>query len=292
MESSGVELRAWFARERIVLDGAMGTMLEQSGATRSGLWSAAALLEAPQLVADVHRGYAAAGAEIVRTNTFRTNPRALRRFGIEDRGPELNRVAVELARSVCSSKAGMVVAGSIGPAEDCYEPAQVPSDTELSREHGLMAAWLRDAGVDCAWIETMGTIRESVIAAGAATRCGLAVVCSWILREDGALLGGESLRDALASVSGMNPLAIGVNCVPPAGAARAIPVLRDARLPVVVYAHIGNRAPLPGWALAQSLSPAAYGVWAGACRELGATIVGGCCGTTPEHIRAVASGGE
>src|SRR5262245_30418452 len=108
----------------MLLDGGTGTELLRRGyRTTLPLWSAGALLDRPDLVAAIHADYAKAGAEIVTANTFRTNVRALRKAGLEARAPELNRLAVKLARD----SGAPFVAGSIAPLEDCYRPDLVPS---------------------------------------------------------------------------------------------------------------------------------------------------------------------
>jgi len=272
----------------LVLDGATGTELERRGLdTAAPLWSANALLNAPDVVLAIHREYVEAGAEIVVANTFRTNPRTLQRAGRLADGAALNVMAVELARRA-SGRSGALVAASVAPVEDCYSPERVPSTAALQQEHEQMAIWLQRAGPDLVWIETMNTASEARIAAQAASRAGFAFAVSFVVRENGHLLSGEPLERAVAAIEGLEPLAIGVNCVPARGVAGVLRELRRlTHRPLVAYGHIGNPKPIPGWSYAHDATPEQYADCARAWLELGVTVVGGCCGTTPAHIRAV-----
>lgn len=270
----------------------MGTELERRGvACPAPLWSAAALDSQPAVVRQIHAEYVAAGAGLIVANTFRTNPRTLRAAGLLEQGERLNRVALQLAGEAAGD-ARVWIAASVAPVRDCYRPDLVPRDPELVVEHALTMAWLRSAAqesrLDVVWIETINTVREARAAARAAAAVGFAFAVSLVLREDGALLSGEPLADAVAAVEEFDPVAIGLNCIPPRGITRHLPALREAtRRPIAVYAHINNARPTPGWSFAESASPAEYGVLAARWRALGAAIVGGCCGTRPEHVAAI-----
>jgi S-methylmethionine-dependent homocysteine/selenocysteine methylase len=236
-----------------------------------------------------------AGADIIVANTFRTNPRTLGRVGRLADGAALNRLAVELARRAVTAArphgavaGGVLVAASMGPVEDCYHPERVPAESALRAEHEQMAAWLAAAQPDLVWIETMNTIREAQAAAVAVAGSGLPFAISFVVQESGDLLSGEPLEEAVAAVEPLAPLAIGVNCIPPRGMTAVLPRLRRATTrPLAAYAHIGNPTPIRGWSFSESATPAEYAQSARAWLAFGATIVGGCCGTTPAHIRAV-----
>jgi len=287
---SADELRARLRAGRLVLDGATGTELERRGVSSElPLWSAGALLTAPEVVEAVHRDYVVAGAQIIVANTFRTNPRTLRAAGCFDRGQELNRLAVELARRAAGDR-DVFVAASVAPVEDCYCPERVPSDAELWHEHRQMVTWLAEAAPDFVWIETMNTRREARIAAAAAAEAGLPFVASFVVSECGDLLSGEPLEQAVAAVGEFRPVAVGLNCIPPRGLSALLPRLRRATdLPLIAYAHIANAVPIRGWSYAEDADPAEYAEYARSWVAAGATVVGGCCGTTPAHIRAVAA---
>lgn len=291
-------LRERFERRTQLLDGATGTELTRRGvSTNLPLWSASALIDAPDVVRAIHRDYVNAGAKIIVANTFRTNPRTLRAAGWLERGEELNRKAIALAReaavearpvgSSVNSPSDVLIAASVAPVEDCYRPDLTPSDAELRAEHRQMAEWLVAAAPDLVWIETMGTSREALAAARAARDAGLAFVVSFVTREDGRLLGGDDFAHAVQTIDALAPLAMGVNCVPPDGLTRILPTLSGmTRRPIVAYAHIGNPAPISGWSFSQDISPERYAEHALEWRRRGANIIGGCCGTTPAHIAA------
>jgi len=136
----------------------------------------------------------------------------------------------------------------------------------------------------------MGTIAEARVAADAAARHDLPLAVSFVVQENGALLGGESLRDAIEAIEAFEPLAIGLNCIPPSGVSALLPRLRDATdRPLAAYAHVDNVEPIRGWSFAEQVEPAAYATHVNQWLEAGVGIVGGCCGTTPAHIAEVRS---
>ena len=291
----------------LVLDGATGTELERRGVSAPlPLWSAGALITHPDIVEAIHRDYVAAGADIVVANTFRTCVRTLRAAGMLERGEELNRLAIELARRSTENAAsgpspgrdhrrdagatpqGIWIAASVAPVADCYHPELVPDESELNDEHARMLAWLKAAGPDLVWIETMGTVREARAAARATSKASLSFVVSFVVREDGNLLGGERLEDAVEAVEPFEPLALGLNCIPPDGMTAILPRLQRATArPLVAYAHINNPRPIFGWSYSQTVTPEQYAEHVKRWLDLGVSIIGGCCGTTPDHIRAI-----
>jgi S-methylmethionine-dependent homocysteine/selenocysteine methylase len=287
--------------ELIVLDGAMGTELTRRGVDTSlPLWSAIALDSAPDIVRQIHADYIAAGAHVITTNTFRTNTRALAKAGIESRAAELTRRAVDLAHAAISESRtpGVRVAGSLAPVEDCYTPDLVPEPAALAREHGELARNLAAAGVDLFLVETMNTIREAEAAVAAAAAHGVdkPIWVSFTLAPDDMLLSGETLRDAVGAIARYEPEAVLVNCIPVAQIDGALTRLKaalasaglDARFGA--YGNVGHVDDVVGWTLTHAVSPEDYAVQARGWRALGATIIGGCCGTGPAHVAAVADG--
>jgi len=279
----------------IVLDGAMGSELERRGvSTALPLWSAAALDDAPEVVERIHSEYLAAGAQVITTNTFRTNIRALAKAGIAHRARELTHRAVALARralQTCSAPAGALIAGSIAPVEDCYAPALVPSDAELLAEHTILANNLAEAGVDLLLIETQNTIREAVAALRAARATGKPVWVSFTLNAENQLLSGEPLSEAVRAVLPWQPSAVLVNCIPVAQVAPVVKQLRalvPAHVAIGAYANAGRIDEDGQWTMEGGVLPDDYAKAAREWRALGATIIGGCCGTTPAHIAALA----
>jgi S-methylmethionine-dependent homocysteine/selenocysteine methylase len=302
----------------LVLDGATGTELDRRGVDTSlPLWSARALIVAPDSVRQIHRDYLEAGADILTTNTFRTHRRTLTRAGIGARTRELTRLAVQLARdAIEQSGRAAYLAGSMSPLEDCYSPSLVPPDDELRAEHLEIAQDLAGAGCDLLLVETMNTIREAVIATEAAQSTGLPVCVSFVVGPNGRppdtcparyaaerckgqiaaqvsaepirLLSGESIAAAVKALRELKPDAIMVNCVPLAYIEPALEELRAAWHGAIgLYANVGHADDAVGWTLTDDAQPEIYAQHARRWIEHGARIVGGCCGTSPAHIAAI-----
>ncbi len=291
----------------MLLDGATGTELDRRGVDTSlPLWSARALIVAPEVVQQVHQDYLDAGADILTTNTFRTHRRTLTRAGIGERARALTQLAVQLAReAIEQSGRTAYIAGSMSSLEDCYSPALVPPDDELRTEHLEMARDLAEAGCDLLLVETMNSIREAVIAAECAASTSLPVCVSFVVGPHGrppdqltvkseditapmTLLSGESIAAAVAALADVEPTAIMVNCVPLAHVDHAFDELRVTfNGPIGLYANVGLADDVNGWTLTDDVQPAAYAQHARRWIEQGAAIVGGCCGTSPAHIEAI-----
>ncbi len=276
----------------IVLDGALGTELERRHIPSAlPLWSTHALLEAPWAVRAIHGDHARAGAEILTAGTFRTQQRSLAHAGIPLRARELTQTAVNLARDAASSVSGRVwVAGSAAPLEDCYRPDLAPDETTAQREHEQHAKNLADAGVDLILIETQNTIREARAAARAAAATGLPFLVSFVSWESATLLSGEPLARACDEVLAHGPAALLVNCLPAAAVERCLQVLRATGVPFGAYANLGpplDESGPTGSRRREDLTPDEFATYALTWLAAGAQIVGGCCGTQPEHVRAI-----
>ncbi len=289
----------------LLLDGALGTELERRDVTCTlPLWSAHALLEAPDVVRQIHSEYLRAGAELLTANTFRTQRRTLQRAGLKRQSRELIALAIRLARDAIrehqTSKtqndkkkikpASYLVLGSNPPLEDCFRPDLVPNEKTLTREHTENIESLLEAGADLVLIETMNCIREAVIAAKAAQNLGATVLMSFCATASGTLLSGESLADAIVAVEPYAPSAVLANCLSPSAARACLPVLASRKLPFGIYANnIAIRNSIETLLEIDAIrSPDAYAAEAKIWLEAGARIIGGCCGTTPSHIAKLA----
>jgi S-methylmethionine-dependent homocysteine/selenocysteine methylase len=279
------------AGERLLLDGAVGTELDRRGvATTLPLWSAIGLLEAPDVVRQIHEDYVRAGADVLITNTFRATRRTHAKAGaFEGDVVALNNLAVTLAReATVSAGREILVAGSIAPLEDCYSPWLSPPFGAALAEHHEQAQALRDAGVDFLMVETMPCASEAEAAVIAAREAGLETTVGFVLGNDGRLLSGETLGDAVKRVVQHGVAAVIVNCSPaPVIAAALRELKRLTDLPTGGYANLGTAEPTVGWTADTSVSGEVYARSVAEWLDLGAQIVGGCCGTRPEHIAAV-----
>lgn len=278
----------------MLFDGATGTELERRGARAElPLWSTQGLLEAPELLERIHREYVEAGADLLTACTFRTQERVLARAGLAGRAAELTRSAVEIARHASSPAQRPVrVVGSAPPLEDCYRPELTPDADALMREHAEHARNLAAAGVDEILAESHCTVREACAAARAAREVGLPCRVSFIATAEARLLSGEPLAEAIEAVAG-SCAAVAVNCLPLGDAEACIPVLERVPasfdVPWGIQPNLGAPGATPRARRAHHHTPAELARAADRWIEAGASFLGGCCGTTPQHVAALRS---
>lgn len=265
-----------------ILDAAMGTELSARGvALDAPAWSARAITEAPELIAAIHREYAAAGATLHTANTFRTQPRAL--------GDGWRHAAFEAVRIARESvPREHRVLGSIAPVEDCYRPDRSPGEAARA-EHAALAAVLADAGCDLLLCETFAHPIEARVASEEALRTGLPVWLSLSAGPFGELLTPEDLG-ALARHAGQSGVErVLVNCTAASMMQPYVDVLANLGLPFGVYANAGRIDEGLGWSTASAPAADAYALLASRWVEAGASVVGGCCGTGPSHVEVLAA---
>jgi len=280
----------------LLLDGATGTELDRRGVDISlPLWSARAIVDAPQVLQDVHSEYLAAGATAITANTFRTHRRSLAKAGLGDQAGELTRQAVEIAkRARDEHNSDALVFGSIAPLEDCYRPDLSPDESVCRREHAEMIDHLLEAGVDLLLIETMNNVAEARAAiTEAQQRAPGKWIVSFCLRnegEPGILLSGESVSQLSDELS--EAYAVGVNCTAAHVTAPQVAALREllpGKVRIAAYANIGYADESGNWISTDAINPQRYAQYAMQWIDAGATVVGGCCGTTPQTISAIAA---
>ncbi len=279
----------------LLLDGATGTELDRRGVDITlPLWSARALVEAPRVLQAIHREYISAGAGAITANTFRTHRRSLAKADMGDRAVELTRLAVQIAQTACDDhKSDALVLGSVAPLEDCYQPALAPDEETCRTEHAEMIGTLVSAGVDLLLIETMNTLREARAAAQEAQRLApgkwIISFCTKSQAPAGILLSGESIGDVLGELQ--DAYAVGVNCVAAPSVEAQVRFLRELlpdRVRIIAYANVGYADEAGNWVITDAVEPTRYAQYAQRWLDAGATIIGGCCGTTPATIQAVA----
>ena len=274
----------------ILADGAMGTMLHARGVGFDKCFDELNLTN-PAAVADIHREYIEAGAQLIITNTFGANRFKLKKHGLEDDMAEINRAGVELAkRAVAASFKDVLVAGDIGPLGVRIAPYGRVKPEEARAAFAEQVKALADAGAELIVIETMSDLYEIQEAIKAAKQtCNLPVVASvTFTRDDRTLLGDDpmkvarKLRDAGADV-------LGVNCS--GGPSQLLRILKQMKQAVSDGKFwVKPNAGWPEQVGGRIMYPADadyFGDYALAFREAGASIVGGCCGTTPQHITAM-----
>lgn len=285
----------------LVLDGAMGTMLQRYGLKR-GECSEEVVLKDPDTVRRIHREYLEAGADIITTNTFNATSVSLEKYGLSGRVREIARKAAELARGEADRFGGRYVAGSIGPTS---KSASIATDIEdMSRRSitfdELASAYteeirgLSEGGADLLILETFFDSLNAKAAIYAAqtvaeeTGRSLPIIISATLMSSGRLLSGQTLEAYFTSLAYARPLAVSLNCS--FGAAAMVPYVKqlsDAFPGYCTCAYPNAGLPNADGGYDQSPEEFAAGVEE-FLRGGFVNIVGGCCGTTPDHIRAVA----
>jgi homocysteine S-methyltransferase len=283
------------ARGPILADGAMGTLLYARGVPLDACFDELNLNPAGrQLVGELHRDYLAAGAELIETNTFGANRFKLEPFRLADRVREINLGGARLARDAREvSGQPALVAGSVGPTGRTLAPTGTTDPAEARAAFREQIGALLEGGVDLLLLETFGDLAEMTEAVLAAGEVGdLPIVAQMTFAEDGRTPMGQSPEEVVARLAALGVAVVGANCsVGPQGvfrvverlaaAARAYPALRLAAQPNAGWpTHAGGR-------VIYTATPDYVGGYAGRFLAAGVGLIGGCCGTTPEHTRAL-----
>lgn len=282
-----------FKKEKLYyLAGGTGTEIFRRGfPTKLPLWSAQVLFEKPELLKDIYLDYIKAGADIITTNTFRTQRRTLAKAGLVHETERINRLAVDIAvaaRKESQATRPIYIAGCITTLEDCYRPDLIPSQPELEKEHLEQIELLADTPIDFLLLETFNSIREMAVAAKAAAATGKPFAASFTANANGDILNGDTWSEAIKQLHPCNPIAILVNCVPEKVATKALgKIKQNTTLPFGAYANGSGEADNEnGWKFTDADRINDYLHTCTNWANLGATIIGGCCGTNPEYTRA------
>jgi len=273
----------------LIGDGAMGSLLYDAvGQQRSVDELNSTHSEA---VFRVHQTYVEAGAQIIETNTFSANRHKLSQLGMAERVAELNHRGVKIAREAReAAKHEVLIAGSIGPAGVVRQVRQLPYD-EIQAIFREQAGALEERGVDLFMLETFSDIDELLIAIDAIRSFSrLPVIANVTFSEEGTTFAGRRPQEAWDQLKDKNIQAVGTNCT--LGPQLLLPILRElaqcASLPLSAMPNAGFPQRIGDRTVYPKSSPEYFALFAAEAAELGARIVGGCCGTTPDHIRAMA----
>jgi len=271
----------------IVFDGAMGTILQEKDIPQGSPLEELNLTE-PNKVADVHLSYAEVGVDVVETNTFGANRIKLSRYNLESKMEAINREGVRIAKETVPS---CLVGASIGPLGTLIEPW---GDLSLNEAYSVFKEQIGSAskaGADLIVIETMMYIKEAEVAVLAAKNvCQLPIVCQVTFAENGRTLMGEDPDTVLSALEDLKIDALGANCS--VGPDSLLPVAEKislkAHLPLIFQPNAGQPQ-LKNGRTGYPVLPEQFSDWMEKFVELGVKIIGGCCGTTPAHLKAIVS---
>jgi len=289
--------------EILILDGAIGTELQRRGAPMDSVaWCALATRSHPDLLRRIHLDYIEAGADIITTNTFSTARHVLEAAGLGDEAETINRTAVMLAReAVEESGRDILVAGSMSSTRPLNEPPTRPIGEEVAASYREQATLLKEEGVDVIVAEMMVDIPNASLVLEGAQATGLPVLVGWSasLDDDGRAVPYHSVRQVeppqhsfaglMERGASLGGDVAGIMHSRVEATGPAVDVLSQHwEGPLMAYAETGWFEP-PNWVFADATSPAAYAGVARKWVDLGVTVIGGCCGTTPDHIAELRS---
>ena len=277
------EVKQLLERGLFLLDGAVGTELLRRGCPYDACLEAWAV-EHPEVVRAIHGDYLAAGADVIYTATFGANRLRLTNYGLAGRVTAFNKTLANIARE-CSGP-GCLVAGCIGPTGMVDFSSE--SEKEAWSTFREQAEALTEAGVDLLVIETMATLAEARIALGAVKAVSqLPVLVSMVVSEGGVTLDGCQLSEVACELMERGAGGMGLNCFPYSSRMQNIvhqlADLLHPKLPVLAKPNAGIPQQKNG-VLSYHCSPEQFAGYGAALVAAGATLVGGCCGTTPGHI--------
>jgi methionine synthase I (cobalamin-dependent) len=288
------DIATWLEEQPwIMLDGAMGSLLIAAGipqGTASELWNA----ERPDEIAAIYQAYIDAGAQIFLTNSFGGSRFRLAKHDLGDRVTELNQAAAEIARKVLGKADHPVyVAGSMGPSGELMQPLGPLTPEEAREGFAEQARALAEGGVDLLWVETMSDLAEVQSALeGIQSAVDLPFAVTMTFESRGRTMMGVTPEAALETLLPYSPIAIGANCGNgPAEIEGVIEHMAATNPPVPLIAKSNAGMPrLDGDQIVYDATPEVMAEHAVRVRDLGARLIGGCCGSTPEHIVAMHAG--
>ena len=272
----------------LICDGAIGTMLSAAGHS-AGESLDAYNVTRPDAVRAVHRAYREAGSTLITTNTFQASSISLARHNLAARAAEFNRAGAQLAREVAGED--LFVAGDIGPTGMILEPYGDLTESEAWGSFDEQAQALAEGGVDMFIVETFTDLAEAKLAVAAAASTALPVAASLSFDPNGRTVFGVTPRQAAEGLAEAGATVVGANCgtVSPAEMVEILRQFREATgLPLLAQPNAGRPQRTDSGTVFPG-TPEDFAVSAPAFRELGVTLLGGCCGTTPQHIAAVAA---
>ncbi|HWL53401.1 MAG TPA: bifunctional homocysteine S-methyltransferase/methylenetetrahydrofolate reductase [Chthoniobacteraceae bacterium] len=271
-------------------DGAMGTLLMERGIPPEHCFEELCFSK-PEMIAAIHAQYIAAGARVIETNSFAANAFGLERYGLAGRAAELNETAARLARGAANGKP-VYVAGSVGPIASAEQALERGIDRAalFAEQIGALAA----GGVDLLFLETFLDFDELLLALGESRRLApkLPVIASLASPEEGRLASGLAIGEAVARLRREGAAVVGLNCIyGPSGLLHVLEEIPAGEGPLAAYPNAGH-AQLSQGRFLYHMTPEYFAHSAREFVAQGVGLIGGCCGTRPEHIAAMAKAVE
>ena len=283
-----------------ILDGGMGQeLIARSGGKATPMWSLQALLDAPELIRQVHDDYFSSGAMVATTDSYVILPDRLKHYGFPDRQAELMEKACRLAMEARDAHGTGQVAGSLGPLGFSYQPDKCP-EVDIAAPIYETATKQQSDFVDFHILETMSSVEQARGGLMGATK---SIKPVWLAisvdDEDGSKLrSGEHVSEVIPLLAEFGAQALLVNCSSPEAVTKSIPLLSDCGIPIGAYANgfvnisdsfnkIGSTVDL--LKRREDLTPSVYADFAQKWVTAGATLVGGCCEVGPAHIKELSS---
>ena len=285
----------------VILDGGTATELQRRGwALSAPMWSSDALLsfDGQTDVIDIHKSYIEAGADIITTNTFRTNKKSVIERGVDISPQDLVDTSVSLVKSAIEESSvpdrRIYIAGSLAPMGDAYEPKLAPNSETMEAEHSDSIDNLCRVGVDFVLAETMNTWCEAKIIGKLCREKNVPFVISFVCDDHGLLLSGENHSCLQDFVEEYDPLALSVNCTSLPNTIQALDrfsMLTD--VPLGAFPNVEDRSdPLKceqrNTYVKPNISTRQFSEFMAECSSrYNLSLLGGCCGTTPDYIRVL-----
>lgn len=269
----------------LILDGAMGSLLQQRGIPiHSNLWSSAANITHPGEVIQIHKDYIDAGAEIITTNTFRSNPNSFRQSNLHIKNEEFIRCGVQLAINAIEDEQ-IIIAGSNAPAEDCYQPERSIANNKLDYNHKLHIEQLWESGCDVIWNETQSHWDEIEIICRFCSENLYPFTINLYFDDNLKLLSGEPLDEAVNFISDFSPVGIGFNCIKP----QLLKEYFQTYSPPKFWGFFFNcgKSDVQNEEMSCILDPCNYIEEIKPFLEMNPMYVGSCCGSNLDHTKAI-----
>ena len=287
MDRSKIDIREKqkSVRRPLILDGANGSLLKQTTKFEDNvLWSSIVNITNPEKVIALHKEYIDSGADIITTNTFRTNPAVYKQSNINLSSEEFVRKSIQLAIEARNEKE-IIIAGSNAPSEDCYQSERTIPKYDLEYNHKKHIELLWESGVDVIWNETQSHLDEIEIISKFCSSNSIPFVMNFFFTSEFYLLSGEPLTEAISMVEKYSPIGIGFNCIKPE-----------------LFKKYSENNVLPkSWGLYLNcgagnvddknilcgIEPKDYVEWIKPFLNSNPLFVGSCCGSNPNHTKAI-----